>query len=368
MAFDELRLAGLAIAVLGKPHRPPLGHVDHNVTHGAFLVFREGGRTTTLGSDTRVEIPYTRPMRSLAWSCLALLVLGGCGDDGSDGGSGGTAGAGGGAAGNGGSVDRRILDSPVDEMRQLGEREYVLYVPSGIDLNQPTPLVFSFHGSTPGEVSASVLQRGVTAGNSHAQDNGYIIVYPQGLNRNGNQGWDTTPISPDIDFVDAMLAELDEEFGLDEDRIYSGGISNGGVFSYALACARGDVFAAIGPVAAAMPAECGLVEPVPAIIFHGTDDTFISFDRGARSAEAWAQRNRCSEDTEEVFQNGDSTCDAWTNCNDSADVELCTIDGGGHTWPGSPVADAFESFGAGATTMDLDATDRMWRFFEAHPQ
>ena len=247
--------------------------------------------------------------------------------------------------------------------RTLDEREYVLYVPSGIDLNQPTPIVFSFHGSTPGEMSASILQRGVSAGNAHAQDNGYIIVYPQGLVRNGNQGWDTSPLSPDIDFVDAMLAELDEEFGLDEDRIYSAGISNGGAFSYTLACTRGDVFAGIGPVAAALPMDCPLVELVPAIAFHGTDDEFVSFDRGSTSAEAWALRNGCSEDTDEVFQNGDSTCEAWRGCNASADVEFCTVDGGGHTWPGSPFADIFETFGAGATTMDLDATDRMWRFW-----
>lgn len=290
----------------------------------------------------------------------------GCGDGG-DGGTGGTAG-GAGAGGTGGSTEPFVLDSPVDETRPLGEREYVLYVPSGIDLNEPTPIVFSFHGSTPGDMSAAVLQRGVTDGNDHAQDNGYIIVYPQGLNRNGNQGWDTTPLSPDIDFVDAILAELDDEFGLDEDRIYSGGISNGGAFSYTLACVRGDVFAAIGPVAAALPAECPLMEQVPAIVFHGTDDTFVEFDRGATSAEAWSMRNQCSGNTEEVFQNGDSTCEAWIDCNATADVEFCTIDGGGHTWPGSPFADIFETFGAGATTMDLDATDRMWRFFEAHPQ
>ena len=303
-------------------------------------------------------------IRSLYFVSLAALLAAGCGSSSSTSDGTGGSGATGGAGGSGGA-EPRILDEPIDEHRTAGEREYLLYVPSGIDLNEPTPLVLSFHGSTPGELSASVLQRSLTAGNDHAQEHGYIIVYPQGLMLGDSQGWDTSPQSPDIPFVDDIIAALDEEFGLDEDRIFSGGISNGAGFSYTLACTRGNTIAAIGPVAGGLPMDCPITRRVPAIVFYGTEDG--GFDNGQASAEAWTQRNGCSEDTEEVFQNGDSTCDAWTGCEESADVEFCTIDGGGHTWPGSPFADIFEAFGVGKTTMDLDATDRMWTFFEAHP-
>ena len=44
---------------------------------------------------------------------------------------------------------------------------------------------------------------------------------------------------------------------------------------------------------------------------------------------------------------------------------LCTVDGGGHTWPGG--LDALEAFGYGATTMDLSASDALWDCFVAHP-
>jgi polyhydroxybutyrate depolymerase len=80
---------------------------------------------------------------------------------------------------------------------------------------------------------------------------------------------------------------------------------------------------------------------------------------------AWAEGNGCSTETEEVFQNGDSTCNAWTDCD--ADVEMCIVDEGGHTWPGSATGPVFEAVGQGKTTLDLDATDRMWDFFDAHP-
>jgi len=270
-----------------------------------------------------------------------------------------------GAGGSGGATSPRILAAPIDEGRTVGGRDYLLYVPSGIDLNEPTPLVMSFHGSTPGELSASTLQQGLTAANDHAQEHGYIVVYPQGRMLGDRQGWETDPESPDIAFIDEMLAELDEEFGLDERRIFSAGISNGAAFSYTLACSRGDVIAAIGPVAGSLPMDCPLIRGVPAIVYYGTEDQ--SFANGQTSALAWSQRNGCSDETEETFQNGDSTCDAWTACQDGSDVEFCTVDGGGHTWPGSPFADIFEMFGEGKTTMDLEATDHMWRFFEQHP-
>jgi len=307
--------------------------------------------------------------------CAVLLAAGvGCGgSDGSAVGAGGAGAAGGtgggsGPGGTGGGVEPWILSEPIDEMREVGDRLFYVYVPSGINLREPTPLVLSFHGSTPGEMSAAVLQRGLSAGNPHAQANGYIIVYPQGLLRNERQGWDTDPESADIDFVDSILAMLDAELGLDDDRVYAAGISNGGAFSYTLACTRGSVFAAISPVAAALPADCPLTAQIPVIAFHGTDDARVDYDDGRTSVVAWSQRNQCSDMTEEVFRNGDSTCEAWTDCQGTADVELCSVEGGGHTWPGSPFGPIFEQAGEGKTTLDLDATDRMWGFFEAHPK
>lgn len=294
----------------------------------------------------------------LSLCLVALSLAAGCGS---------SLGDANGSGGHGGGLPPRILDTPIDERRTIGHRDYLLYVPSGIDLNEPTPVVMSFHGSTPGDLTASTLQQGLTAANDNAQEHGYIVVYPQGRMFGDRQGWETDPESPDIAFVDEMLAALDQEFGLDEKRIFSAGISNGAAFSYALACARGEVIAAIGPVAGALPMQCPLTRRVPAIVFHGTEDARVAFADGQTSALAWSQRNGCSAETEETFQNGDSTCDAWTACEDNGDVELCTIDGGGHTWPSSPFAEAFEAFGEGKTTMDLDATDYMWRFFERHP-
>jgi polyhydroxybutyrate depolymerase len=43
---------------------------------------------------------------------------------------------------------------------------------------------------------------------------------------------------------------------------------------------------------------------------------------------------------------------------------LCTIDGGGHQWPGGESIGVF----SGTLSTDLDATAAMWAFFAAHPR
>ena len=63
-----------------------------------------------------------------------------------------------------------------------------------------------------------------------------------------------------------------------------------------------------------------------------------------------------------TYQNGTATCTRWSDCNGGADVELCTLVGEGHEWPGGvPVP------GLGNSTNDVNATTRMIDFFVAHP-
>jgi polyhydroxybutyrate depolymerase len=82
-----------------------------------------------------------------------------------------------------------------------------------------------------------------------------------------------------------------------------------------------------------------------------------------------AARNGCSEETEVVYQKGDVTCIAYEDCEDGATVKHCSIDGGGHNWPGA--ADLCALFPeycpwAGYTTDDIDASRAIWKFFAEH--
>ena len=104
---------------------------------------------------------------------------------------------------------------------------------------------------------------------------------------------------------------------------------------------------------------------------HGTSDSIvpyngnplISYPPVADTIADWVARNSCGSPAMQTYAQGDSACEAYPDCAQGGDVELCTVTGGGHQWPGGVVVP-----GLGNGTMDLDATDRIWDFFVAHPR
>ena len=286
--------------------------------------------------------------------------------------------------------------APGDTTRRLvhdgRERSYVVHVPPGYDPAQPVPLVLVFHG---GGGNAENVQR-MTGFNATADAEGFIVAYPNGSGRlkeklltwNGGTccGFDklTTggyAVEQDIDdvgFVKAVIEDLDAVANVDRRRIYATGMSNGAIMSYRLACELSDVIAAIGPVAATQNVErCEPERPVPVIHFHGDSDQHAPYDGGAGSQSLagvdfasveetisfWVKHNGCASEPQ-VETSGPIAHTAYTACEQDADVELYTILGGLHAWPGGQ-----PGWRRGdAPTPALSATDRMWAFFEAHPR
>jgi polyhydroxybutyrate depolymerase len=135
--------------------------------------------------------------------------------------------------------------------------------------------------------------------------------------------------------------------------------------------------AAVGLVAGAYfyPWEaCQPTRPVPVIAFHGTEDPIVPFEGGPGSPfrepfptiRGWidtlAQRNGCGPVPDDLPPSGVVSGVRYTDC--AADVVFYTVAGGGHTWPGG---EPLPTWIAGDTVADLDATQTMWAFFEAHP-
>jgi polyhydroxybutyrate depolymerase len=270
-------------------------------------------------------------------------------------------------------------------------RLYRVHVPTGYEPTRPTPAVLSFHGYGSNEQEQEILSRMSQV----ADAQGFIAVYPRGLNQpeltgtpdprtEDTRGWNAgvccgpSQVSrvDDVSFVDALLADLDTRVCLDTKRIYATGLSTGGFFSYRLACERSGQFAAIAPVSGMEGfAPCSPVRPVSVMHFHGTDDRLIlyagdntisyksPYPSATESVSRWAQRNVCTGSTDTTYAQGDSTCRTTTGCAQDTVVTLCTVQGGGHTWPGGLIPPEY-----GYTTPNLDATNEIWRFFSAHPR
>lgn len=258
------------------------------------------------------------------------------------------------------------------------ERKYFLYVPESYDPTAPTPLVISFHGFA----EWPVHQMQISGWNDLADRSGFIVVYPSGTGfplrwrTNGASGSQTDPLL-EVTFISELIDQLSSQYNIDPRQIYANGLSNGGGMSFVLSCMLSERIAAFGSVSGAylLPWEaCNPARPVPAVIFHGTADQIVPylggqsgpFDQSFPSIPTWvdtlAQHNHCPGETLELPASGDVSGIQYTGC--TADVMFYTITGGGHSWPGG---EPIPEWIVGHTTMDINATQVMWEFFQAHP-
>ncbi|MBN1580516.1 MAG: polyhydroxybutyrate depolymerase, partial [Anaerolineae bacterium] len=249
---------------------------------------------------------------------------------------------------------------------------------------QPAPVVLVFHGGG-GNAENVQWMIGFTA---TADAENFIVVYPNGTGRlkdklftwNGGTccGYAVSEAVDDVGFVEALIEDLAGVASIDRQRIYATGMSNGAMMSYRLACELSDVTAAIGPVAATQNVDlCEPERPVPVIHFHGDNDQHAPYEGGVgaeslagvdfasveETIDFWVKHNGCMADPQEK-QTGDIVHTVYADCDQGADVELYTVVGGGHAWPGGKPGWP----GGDEPTQDISANELMWAFFQAHPK
>ncbi len=267
----------------------------------------------------------------------------------------------------GGCVPDREPGDYVEEIMSSGQtRQYRLHIPPNYQQDAPLPLVINLHGYN----SYAEQQERVSAMPEKADQSGFIAVHPEALG--DPQTWHFGPeaeATADVTFIRDLIIHLQDQLCIDPARIYVTGMSNGAQMTHRLGCDLSDLVAAIAPVAGGYlrTQACNAVRPLPVVGFHGTEDNLLPYEGSPLFlpvrdwAAAWATRNGCNPTPTVTFQNGDVTGETWSNCQDNAEVTLYTVEGGGHSWPGSEVMPP------DITTQDIDATDAMWDFFQAHP-
>jgi polyhydroxybutyrate depolymerase len=255
-------------------------------------------------------------------------------------------------------------------------RTFHLYRPQG--LTDAVPLVVMLHGG---------FGNGAQAERSYhwdgAADGGHFLVaYPDGLNRAWNAG--TCCGEPqrdnvdDVGFITAMVGAIEQEIPIDRARVYVTGMSNGAMMALRLGC-QTDTFAAIAPVAGTLLTDCAAARPASVLQIHGTADDRVPYNGGpgkafagngnprvdGPSAEAvnatWRSIDSCGSPTS--ITAGDVTTET-AGCADGRTVELISVAGAGHQWPGgepSPLVERVAGIPAPSTA--LDATGTIWQFF-----
>ncbi len=267
-------------------------------------------------------------------------------------------------------------------------RQYRVFAPTTIPDGAQLPLIIAIHGGT-GTARAMAIYT-----NFHilGATEGFIVVYPQSVDENWNDG--RIPQSPsvraqfvhdDVGFINALIDRLLADYPIDPTRIYATGISNGGHMALRLACEMSDRIAAIAAVTANLSADldCQPTTPLGVLVINGDADPLVPYDGGivarnrgtdlstAETMRFWQEANGCDPDPVQTRHDAvpdDETAlriDTYPNCARDVRTTLVTVEGGGHTWPGAwyqylPVLIV------GRTSQEMNATEAIWAFFQPH--
>jgi len=158
--------------------------------------------------------------------------------------------------------------------------------------------------------------------------------------------------------------------------VYATGFSGGARMASQLACDASAVFAAAAPVSGLRrPTPCPATRPVPVIAFHGTADPVDPYNGNGQAywtysvpqaAQDWAEQDQCSAAPASSSGNG-YTLSAYGSCAGGASVELYSVIGEGHEWPGGPALPGSLTSVLGPQSNAVDANRLIWAFFTAHP-
>lgn len=307
-------------------------------------------------------IPST--LRRLTLLLVSCFLVTGCGDEVESQGDASQSGSGGGQS-SACSVDGLDAGNHEIAIEHDGrQRDYRLHLPANYDAQEPLPLVINFHGLG----SNAIEQAAFSAMDPHADENGYAVVYPNGVENSWNGGdvccgTASSEQIDDVAFTRALVADVATQACIDERRVYATGMSNGGFMSHRLACEASDLITAAAPVAGLLgiPQEtCQPERPIPIIHFYGTADSLVPYDFADDVDAVWADRNGCTGEPTVTYQNGSVTCSSHEDCEAGVTVTLCSAEGMGHCWPGQ----SFCPFGD--ITQDISANAAMWELFSEH--
>ena len=215
---------------------------------------------------------------------------------------------------------------------------------------------------------------------ANTKENNFILIHPQGAPLNtvltsssshwNSGGWTIGSTVDDVDFIDTIIKLVSQKYNLNQDRIYSTGMSNGGFMSYHLACNLSSKIAAVASVTGSMSKEtyedCNPDHPTSILQVHGTIDATVPFEGnsalGMRSINDvmnyWKLYDAC--DTEPVSIITDYfdieisvQHDTYLNCLNDVQVELYKIEGMSHRSPNK------QRYG-------ISATETIWEFINLY--
>jgi hypothetical protein len=156
------------------------------------------------------------------------------------------------------------------------------------------------------------------------------VVFPNGIDKS----WDTSG-NRDINFVKAIIDKMVTQYKIDRNRVYLGGFSMGGMFTYHAMNKIPDLIAAFAPVSGYPMGGAtanASVRPIPILHIHGTDDGTCGFSGAQPALNVWIKHNGCPTTAKVVsnYNKFNAKLHIWGPGNDGVEVRLLELAGKGH--------------------------------------
>jgi polyhydroxybutyrate depolymerase len=244
----------------------------------------------------------------------------------------------------------------------LGSLQRPALLDEPASVTDPAPLLVLLHGYG----ASAAVQNSYLGVTSEASTRGLYVLLPDGTieQSTGKRFWDAaccafdSPPVDDVGYLRELIAEAMTVRPIDPDRIYVLGHSNGGAMAYRLACEAADAIAAYASIAGPVVSgyDCEPSQSVSVLNVHGDLDARVFYDGGTIFGDgvgvsplspylsavdytaAWAVRDGCDAepvagqpiDFDSVLSGDETTVSAYQDCATGVDVQLDTIEGGGH--------------------------------------
>jgi poly(3-hydroxybutyrate) depolymerase len=127
------------------------------------------------------------------------------------------------------------------------------------------------------------------------------------------------PDSPEVPYFDQVVSTMENEFCIDQSKIFMGGYSSGGWFTSLMTCARANVIHGAGWAAAGLQSNhptCG--GPVPALITRAMMDDGTSLTDTMAAVDNLRMRNGCAATSKPWMP-------TWTAGQEHADISSCVL-------------------------------------------
>ncbi len=264
------------------------------------------------------------------------------------------------------------------------EREYLLYLPEGLQENAPLVLILHGYGGR--------AMKGGSAMCKVADREKFAVCYPQGaVDGKGKTCWNVGyPFqkglkTDDVNYLCSLARHLQKKYHLSKQNTFLTGMSNGGEMCYLMAYLKPDFFGAIAPIAGLtldwMQKELdskGIA--VPLMEVHGTNDKTSLWNgdpmnKGGWGAYIavpiavgkWIDEARCSYETTDTLAMKTLAKPVDNPRKEPKQVVLHRYRGGVPAWKNGPETEVwlYEVIGGDHSWSEhsMDTCEEIWKFF-----